>query len=162
VLDEHPQCDQAMLSLLDCVASAGTCTAGKVPCEAQQSALENCEEASHGDAPPTATTGGTATGSSTTGGGGAVSGPVYCSLSSGSGSPAGPGSSGPPPGTVVCENGWAECTDGRNYSIRCSATDGPDLMCDCLLDNVMQSSFTASACPVQLSDVDSQCGWQLQ
>jgi hypothetical protein len=153
VLDDSPHCDQAMVAVLDCVASATCKAAGDVPCKAEQSTLKACESTDRASTPPPVA-GGTTPGNP--GGPGAIT----CQLGSGSTVPT--GRSGPAPGDLLCQSGWDECSDGRSYRVECHATAGTPLACECIVDGTLESSFTSSDCVFSSGDADSQCGWRLE
>jgi hypothetical protein len=75
------------------------------------------------------------------------------------------------PGDVVCQSGWDSCSDGKSYSVECTATNEPDYLCKCLVNGKTQTSmgalpieqtFSTAECPMSTSDVNQPCGWNLQ
>lgn len=148
VLQSSSTCVSAMLSLLDCVASA-SCDEAREQCKAQSKTTQACMDLAHTSAPPVASPGSpSATG-------------VSCMIAGGGGTVPASGSV-LMPGTLFCESSWASCSDGRAYDVQCNITSGPELACSCMVNGAPQSSFMTSTCPASTSEANAWCGWQLE
>jgi hypothetical protein len=148
VLSGSPQCENQMLAVLDCLGST-QCQPGTTPCKAQEDALASCEEADAHPGPAPAVNFGT------------PGNPGGITCRAGSGGVAAQGGAPPSPGALVCESGWDSCSDGRSYSIQCTATSTSDLSCSCMVNGVQESSFVDRQCTDISSVASASCGWNL-
>ena len=148
VLDETPACDGAMLTLLDCVASA-TCKPHEQPCQPESRAVKECSSEHRGESsPPPAGPEETDPGSP------GLPGTVVCNVAGASSSPGSPG--------TVCTSEWSECADGRTYLVECSGASGTALECTCIVDGLREASFPRNGCGVPSAEANAQCGWDLR
>ena len=68
----------------------------------------------------------------------------------------------PAAGTVVCQHGWADCSDGQSYDITCLQQPDGTLACQCLVDQQITTTFIASQCTEDLAAANGTCGWALR
>jgi hypothetical protein len=159
LLEETPACDGAMLTLLDCVASA-TCKPHETPCETESRAMKACAAENRGSSsPPPAGSPDTEPGDPGSPG---PAGTVACHITGATSPTSNRDGSRPPPGTVVCEGSWDDCSDGRSYGLECSATSGPDLACTCIVNGERRTTFQTIDCVPPADELNAQCGWSLQ
>jgi hypothetical protein len=170
VLAQTPDCGAPMLALLGCLAAAPCQVAGAEPCKAEQDARQICDDAHHGNTPPR---GDPVQDPGASGGPGISPGP---GSSAGNVGPAAPGvgvtctsgfagsADGPQePGALVCQQGWGNCSDYRNYDIDCTATAASTLLiCTCLVNGLAESSFETDRCPDSTGGANALCGWHLR
>jgi hypothetical protein len=148
VLSGSPQCENQMLAVLDCV-DGSQCQPGMTPpCRAEADALESCTGGSHASTTPPVS-------------GPPPSNPGAVTCRGGSGSLGSQGGPPPPPGAVVCESGWDSCSDGRSYSLQCTATSTSDLSCACIVNGATELSFVGHECTSDPIVASSSCGWNL-
>lgn len=152
VIDHTPACADELLSLLNCLAGA-SCTEQRTPCSALADAFEDCADRgskpTDPDVPPNP--------------GGPPGGPsgVSCNGGFGSGSGGSPGNGPPPVGTLICESGWGTCSDGHDYTVRCTiGTDGAS-HCACIVSGLASGSSYTGTCPGSTQQANEMCGWRL-
>lgn len=157
-------CANAGLGILTCLAGASCASIYQSDlCQPSDAIRSACAQDGTSSTAPSSDVGSSGVaGSAATGSNGGAAGTgasVTCQVGYGTGA-AGSGNT-PAAGYVSCEQGFDSCSDGHSYESLCVVSDQNAFVCSCLVDNMLQSSFTpAVMCPA-LSEINARCGWPL-